>query len=63
MSDEGWKEAAIAWSVCASLHREYCKGKDPFYTTRQSDFKKHEEHARAMYKAGLQNLHEVREAK
>lgn len=44
---EGWKEAAIAWSVCASIHREYGKGKDPFYKTRQADFTKHENDARA----------------
>lgn len=43
---EGWKEAAIAWEVCASLHREYCKGKDPFYKTRQADFVKHAEVSR-----------------
>jgi hypothetical protein len=42
---EGWKEAAIAWAVCASIHREYAKGKDPFYKTRQGDFTKHEEAA------------------
>lgn len=41
------KEATIAWSVCASIHREYARGKDPFFTTRQSDFTKHEEAARA----------------
>src|SRR5690606_26403584 len=43
---EGWKEATIAWEVCASLHREYCKGKDPFYKTRQADFVKHAEVSR-----------------
>lgn len=43
---EGWKEATIAWAVCASMHEEYCKGRDPFFTTRQSDFKRHEEDAR-----------------
>jgi hypothetical protein len=49
MSDEaeGWKEATIAWSVCASIHREYAKGKDPVFRTRQSDFVKHEKNARA----------------
>ena len=41
-----YKEAAIAWSVCRSLHREYCKGRDPFYKTRQSDFEKAENKAR-----------------
>ena len=45
---EGWKEATIAWAVCASLHREYCTGKDPFFTTRQADFVRHENDARAM---------------
>lgn len=38
---EGWKEAAIAWAVCASIHREYAKGKDPLFKTRQADFEKH----------------------
>lgn len=42
----GWKEATIAWSVCASIHREYAKGKDPFYKTRQADFVRHENTAR-----------------
>ncbi len=46
---DGWKEAAIAWAVCASIHREYAKGKDPFFTTRQNDFTKHEAAARAEY--------------
>ena len=45
-SDNGWLEAAIAWEVCASLHRQYCKGKDALFTTRQSDFVKHAEDAR-----------------
>ncbi len=44
---EGWKEAAIAWEVCASIHREYAKKKDPFFTTLQSDFVKHAEATRA----------------
>lgn len=44
--DNGWLEAAIAWEVCASLHRQYCKGKDALFTTRQSDFVKHAEDAR-----------------
>lgn len=43
---EGWEEATIAWAVCASLHREYCKGKDPFFKTRQADFTRHENEAR-----------------
>jgi len=49
---EGWKEAAIAWAACASLHRKYCKGKDPFYKTRQADFVRHETDARAALKEG-----------
>lgn len=44
---EGWKEATIAWEVCASIHREYAKKKDPFFTTRQADFVKHTEAARS----------------
>ena len=44
---EGWKEATIAWEVCASIHREYAKKKDPFFTTRQADFMRHAEAARA----------------
>jgi hypothetical protein len=44
--EKGWKEAVIAWSVCASIHRNYAKGRDPFYTTRQSDFVKAEAAAR-----------------
>jgi hypothetical protein len=44
---DGWREATLAWSVCRSLHREYCKKRDPFYTTRQGDFERHEEAARA----------------
>ena len=42
---EGYKEAAIAWSVCASIHREYAKGRDPFYKTRQSYYVKAQEAA------------------
>lgn len=37
---EGWKEAVIAWRVCASIHREFAKGKDPFFKTRAKDFEK-----------------------
>ena len=45
---EGWKEAAIAWEVCASLHEKWAKGKDALYSTRHADFVKHAAHARAM---------------
>lgn len=45
-SNNGWLEAAIAWEVCASLHRQYCKGKDALFTTRQADFVKHAADAR-----------------
>ena len=48
---DGWKEAAIAWEVCASIHREYGKGEDPFFNTRQGDFVKHANDARAMLAA------------
>lgn len=44
---DGWKEATIAWAVCASIHREFAKGKDPFFKTRQADFVRHENDARA----------------
>jgi hypothetical protein len=50
MSD-GWKEAVIAWSVCASIHREYAKGKDALFSTRQADFVRHEANARTMFEA------------
>lgn len=51
---DGWKEATIAWEVCASIHREYAKKKDPFFSTRQADFVRHTETARAaMLAAGM----------
>ena len=50
--DNGWLEAAIAWEVCASLHRQYCKGKDNLFTTRQADFVKHAENARRLASHG-----------
>jgi len=37
-TDAGWKEAFKAWNVCASIHREWAKGKDAVFTTRQADF-------------------------
>lgn len=43
---DGYKEAAIAWAVCASIHREYAKGRDPLYTTRQADYMRAHEAAR-----------------
>jgi hypothetical protein len=43
-----WQEATIAWACCASIHREYAKGRDPLFTTRQADYVKHEQHAREM---------------
>jgi hypothetical protein len=46
MKKDGWVEAAIAWAVCASIHRKYAKGKDPFFKTRQADFVRHAEDAR-----------------
>jgi hypothetical protein len=50
---DGWKEAAIAWTVCASIHREYAKGKDGVFKTRQADFLRHAEDARQRYLAGV----------
>jgi HAMP domain-containing protein len=44
---DGWEEAAIAWEVCASIHREYAKKRDPFFTTRQGDFTRGADKARA----------------
>ena len=43
---EGWKEAAIAWEVCASIHETWAKKKDALYSTRHADFEKHAEYAR-----------------
>jgi len=51
-ADAGWKEAAIAWNMCASIHLQYCKGKDPFFTTRQADFIKHIADARDQQQRG-----------
>lgn len=48
---EGWKEAAIAWEVCASVLQKWGKGKDPLFKTRYADFKRHAEKARENYKA------------
>ena len=53
---DGWKEAAIAWEVCASIHREYAKGKDGLFKTRQADFVRHAEEARQKYFAGVKGL-------
>lgn len=49
---EGWKEAAIAWEVCSSIHEKYAKGKDALYSTRHSDFEKHAEDARRKFCKG-----------
>ena len=48
MSNTGWEEAVIAWSICRSIHDQYARKKDPFFKTRQKDFKKHEANARKM---------------
>lgn len=42
------QERAVAWEVCASMHRDYCKKVDPFYTTRQADFTRHAAEARGI---------------
>ena len=44
----GWKEAAIAWEVCRSIHEAFAKKKDALYSTRHSDFERHAEDARRM---------------
>lgn len=44
---EGWKEAAIAWTICASIHAKFAKNKDAFFSTRQADFIRHADEARA----------------
>ncbi|MBK8917862.1 MAG: hypothetical protein IPM73_07430 [Betaproteobacteria bacterium] len=43
---DGWKEAAIAWEVCVSIHEKWAKGKDALYSTRHADFEKHADDAR-----------------
>ena len=43
---EAWKEATIAWAVCASVHREWGRYYDPVFKTRQADYVRHEEAAR-----------------
>lgn len=42
----GWKEAAIAWEVCRSIHERFAKKKDALYSTRHADFEKHANDAR-----------------
>ena len=43
---EGWKESAIAWEVCASIHETWAKKKDALYSTRHADFERHATDAR-----------------
>ena len=43
---DAWKEAAIGWTVCASVHEGWAKGKDALYTTRHADFERHADDAR-----------------
>ncbi len=43
---EAWKESAIAWTVCASVHEQWAKGKDGLYKTRQGDYIRHAADAR-----------------
>lgn len=51
---EGWKEAAIAWEVCASIHRDMVGPKrDALYTTRQADFVRDAEKALARINAAM----------
>lgn len=44
--ERGWLEAAVAWEVCASIHRSYAKGKDAVFNTRQGDYVRHGDDAR-----------------
>lgn len=46
---EGWKEAAIGWEVCGSVHRKYARGKDTLFETKQEDYVRHAEAARQKY--------------
>ena len=46
----GWKEAAIAWNVCQSIHVQWAKSRDPLYTTRNHDFVRHHAEALAEYR-------------
>ena len=43
---QGWKEAAIAWEVCSSIHEKFAKKKDALYSTRHADFERHANDAR-----------------
>ena len=56
LSSTGWLEAAVAWEVCASLHLEYCKGRDPFFKTRQADYLSHASECRKKHKRVLKEL-------
>jgi hypothetical protein len=47
----GWRNAAVAWDVCASIHRSYGKGRDALFTTRQQDYLRHAADARAKFLA------------
>lgn len=49
----GWKEAAIAWIVCASVHERFAKGKDALFTTRQADYVRHAAAAKKAYQTVL----------
>lgn len=46
-----WLEAAVAWEVCASIHREFAKGKDALFTRRQQDFVEHAAECRELAKS------------
>ena len=47
---QAWLESAIAWEVCASIHRQFAKGRDAMFTTRQADYLRHANEARAKAK-------------
>lgn len=47
----GWRHAAVAWDVCASIHRTYAKKTDALFITRQQDFVRNAAEARARFTA------------
>lgn len=57
-SDTPWLEAAVAWEVCASSHARFAQGRDPFFNTKQADYRKHADECRERHakEAGLSDL-------
>lgn len=59
---QGWEEAAIAWEVCASVHRQWARGKDALFKTRQEEFIRHAEGARQTVLSAPQAAAAMRDA-